>query len=67
MNKRQESTTVNGDAADQEFTICIPDSGPAVKENVVKEQTLEKSVMKGVTEKGVILLARSKTAFRTRF
>ena len=42
MNKRQENTTVNEGTADQEFTVGKSQSSPAVIENPVNVETLER-------------------------
>ena len=56
MKNRQEVFTVKEGTADQEFTVCVSDSGQAVNENVVNEKTLE-AFFKGMidTEKGKIV------------
>ena len=48
MNNRQENTTVNERTANQEFTVGNSDSGPAVNENVVNVETLERCFNKRI-------------------
>ena len=61
MNNRQEDTTTNKGTADQEFTVGNSDSSQAVNENLVNVKTSERLTVK------LVMLARSKTGFRTRF